>query len=678
MSQRSFPANDRNLVASDRRVALMQLKTIQILNSEIACATYDSALCMVCGLARDNRPAAVSASNTHILSAARHDPSFGEVLHQFDLVLPDGMPLVWTMNLAGAKLRDRVYGPYFMRHVIQNTPRPWKHFFFGGTPETLSELSDAARVLQPDIEIVGSFSPPFARWTEEDQEEFAQRIAKNDPDFIWVALGGERQERWIVENQHRFKRGVFFAVGDAFELLAGHRAFAPRWMQRTALTWLYRLWQEPSRLWKRYLKYNFLYLTYLGIDGLHGRAIRRTANSPLRIVFFGSRGVPARYSGFETVVEELGARLAGRGHSVTVYNRPYYYPDRPRHYRGMRLVYIPTIMRKSFETILHTVLSFLHAFVHRYDLIYLCGVGNAPLAWIGRLRSWKMIINTDGIDYRRRKWGRFARWWLRQSERMAVLFANRVVVDNREVEKHYERRHHFTPVCIPYGAPAPEDSEDESLFAQFQVKPHEYILYVSRLTPENDAALLLEAYRQLKNKLPLIVVGPVGYETNYKRELDRLASPGVIFAGPIYGEGYRTLSRHCRFFVLPSAIEATRLVLLDQMGFGNAVIYRDVPATREVIGEAGEPFEPTNMVGSLREKMAELIANPEKCRELGRRALERANKLFNWESVTDRYERLFYEVCLPKTTLESPAPRPSANTGARAVSREEESVTSGR
>ncbi len=242
----------------------------------MACATYQSALEEVCQLASRDAPAAVTASNTHLIATARRDPSFAAVLQKFDLILPDGMPLIRLMNAAGAGLTDRVYGPYFMRFVLRRTPRPWRHFFFGGKPETLAKMVETASVLQPEIEMAGTCSPPFREWTEADHPRNAEAIMATRPDFIWVALGGERQERWIIEQRHRFPRGVFLAVGDAFELLAGTRPFAPAWMQRSSLTWLYRLAQDPGRLGRRYLLYNSLFLYYLLIDGLRGRAIRKS------------------------------------------------------------------------------------------------------------------------------------------------------------------------------------------------------------------------------------------------------------------------------------------------------------------------------------------------------------------------------------------------------------------
>jgi N-acetylglucosaminyldiphosphoundecaprenol N-acetyl-beta-D-mannosaminyltransferase len=248
------------------------VNSIKILGIPVACASYDSALERVKELAHEPRPTAVCPANTHILAEARHNPDFARVLSKFDLVLPDGMPVVWTLNRFGAGLSNRVYGPYFMRHTLQNTPRPWRHFFFGDTAECLAQLRQVAAQLQPDLEIAGAISPPFRPVTEADEAAFAQAINQAAPDFIWVALPGVRMERWIIQNQARYRHGVFLAVGDAFTLLTGRRRFAPAWMQRWGLTWVFRLSAEPRRLLTRYFKYNFLFVFYLLWDGLCGRA----------------------------------------------------------------------------------------------------------------------------------------------------------------------------------------------------------------------------------------------------------------------------------------------------------------------------------------------------------------------------------------------------------------------
>jgi N-acetylglucosaminyldiphosphoundecaprenol N-acetyl-beta-D-mannosaminyltransferase len=613
---------------------------IPVLGTPVAVVDYASAVAASMDLARQPRPAAVAASNTHIVALARQRPDFGRVMRQFDLVLPDGMPLRWALNARGAGLADRVYGPYFMEKLVRATPRPWKHFFFGGTRATLDALCARLREMQPDLLVAGTLSPPFRAWTENDEASFAAEIAAADPDFIWVALGGERQERWIAANLGRHRRGVFLAVGDAFALLAGERAFAPEWMQRLGVTWLYRLVQEPGRLWRRYTRYNTLFVYYLLRDALLGDPLRRQPGARPSIAFMGSRGVPARYSGFEVVVEELGRRLAARGHDVTVYNRlPQFAPPAPV-WEGMRIVGLPTIRTKNLDTIVHTSLSMLHALRHRTDIIYLCGVGNAILGRLARAAGMKVVINVDGADFRRQKWSGFARLWLRRSERWAVRSADCVIADNASIADRYERDHGARPEHLAYGLTVRDEPVDCGELARWNLRARGYFLFVSRLTPENEAALLLRAHRLLPDPLPLVIVGGDPYEHAYRRRLQALATDRVIFTGQRFADAYVELSQNARAFVMPATIEATRLVLLDQLGMGGAIIYHDCPATREVLGDAGLPFGPDRPEEELAAVLQCAQDDPGLCEAAGRRARARA-ELFRWETVVARYEGIF-------------------------------------
>lgn len=622
-------------------------RKIEILGTPVAAVDYDSAVGESKRLAGCGRPAAVSASNTHIIALAREKEEFGRVMRGFDLVLPDGMPLRWSLNAKGAKLHDRVYGPYFMEKMVRATPRPWRHFLFGGTEQTLQVLQGRLREIQPDIEIAGTLSPPFRQWSEDDEKTFADHIAAANADFIWVALGGERQEKWIAENLSRHRRGVFFAVGDAFALLAGERGFAPRWMQRVGITWAYRLWQEPRRLWRRYARFNTLFLWYTLRDALLGTPVRESGPDGLpSIAFLGSRGVPARYSGFEVVVEELGKRLASRGHEVTVYNRlPRFDAPRPV-WEGMKIVGLPTIPTKSLDTIVHTTLSMLHAMRRRYDIIYLCGVGNAILGRLARAAGMKVIINVDGADFRRKKWRGFARSWLQRSERWATQSADCIVADNATIVSRYEREYGVRPEHLSYGLTVRDEPVHCGELERWGLQPGGYFLYVSRLTPENEAELLLKAYRETPDPLPLVLVGGDPYERAYRRRLGALATDRVVFTGLRFADAYVELSQNARAFVMPATIEATRLVLLDQLGMGKAIIYHDCAATREVLGDAGIPFGPDDPVASMAARLARAKDHPEECVAAGQRARQRAEN-FRWEAVLARYEQIFQRIRTP-------------------------------
>ena len=319
---------------------------------------------------------ALDFTNTHIVAWRAHDPAFERLTNCMDYFIPDGMPLIWGLNAQGAGLKDRVYGPTFMMECLRSSPAFARHYFLGGSEVCLQELLKNVRALNPNLTIAGARNGYFK---PEETSEVLENMRSARPDLIWVGLGTPKQQEFIAAHKKAVGRGIWLAVGFAFDVNAGTKVDAPQWMQRLGITWLYRVLQEPRRLLPRYIKFNSLFLYYTLLDRVLG-ITPKPSDGPrpgkTRIAFLGCRGVPARYSGFETLVEELGARLAERGHAVTVYNRANLYPDRPKEVRGMKVAYLPSLRTKSTETITHTLLAVIHAAVRKFDVVYLCGVGN--------------------------------------------------------------------------------------------------------------------------------------------------------------------------------------------------------------------------------------------------------------------------------------------------------------
>lgn len=249
----------------------------QVLGCALNIETYESATKLLVSMTKEQVPHLVAAANTHLVTEAHDDPKFGDVLARFDLVLPDGMPLVWALQMDGQVIEERVYGPYLMDYVIRNGPIELKHYFFGGTEQCLKALKEKLMCMRPGLQIVGMKSPPFGTWELSTENRLIEEINRAEADFVWVALGGVKQEKWLATHQNQFTKGVYLAVGDAFVLLAGLRGFAPAWMQRLGMTWLYRLAQEPRRLMGRYLRYNVRFvISFMRERWMlsHGRSLR--------------------------------------------------------------------------------------------------------------------------------------------------------------------------------------------------------------------------------------------------------------------------------------------------------------------------------------------------------------------------------------------------------------------
>lgn len=371
----------------------------------------------------------------------------------------------------------------------------------------------------------------------------------------------------------------------------------------------------------------------------------RPAPQPLRIALMGSRGIPASYSGFETFYEQLALRLAARGHQVTVYNRAHHYRERHRSYRGVRIVTLPSIATKHLDTLSHAFLSLVHALATRQQVYSMVIVGNSPLCLITRLFGRRMVINVDGADFARDKWTGFAKTYLRWCERLAARWADVVIADSRVIQARYRELFERETVFIPYGANLAARAQaraDAPVLARFGLQSDGYVLFVSRMTPENCAHVLVQAWKQAGRPLRLVLVGDAPYVDAYQRELaGQCAGTDIVRTGYLFGDDYRDISQHCRLFVLPAGIDGTRPVLLDQMGFGNGVLVRDTPANLEVIGEAGASFSDADPVASLAAQLTRLLADGAALAQLRSAALQRVAEHYSWERVADAYEALF-------------------------------------
>lgn len=211
----------------------------------------------------------VFATTVHGLIEGYRDSSFREILTQAAMVTPDGMPLVWLGNLHGHAEMERVDGPTLMLKVCEESQRVRvRHFFYGGAPGVAEELAATLKERFPGIQIAGCYSPPFRPLTESEKVGVTRRINDSGADIVWVGLGTPKQERWAMEMRSRVEAQVLITVGAAYDFHTGRVKRAPRWLQKTGLEWVYRLWQEPRRLWRRYLSTNPLFVALVLMEYL--------------------------------------------------------------------------------------------------------------------------------------------------------------------------------------------------------------------------------------------------------------------------------------------------------------------------------------------------------------------------------------------------------------------------
>lgn len=363
---------------------------------------------------------------------------------------------------------------------------------------------------------------------------------------------------------------------------------------------------------------------------------------PLDVALLGSRGIPARYGGYETLMEELSIRLLARGFRVTVYCRSHSTPQGLKTYRGVYLVVLPTLPTKHLDTPVHTFLSCWAAQGRGHDAALVVNSANAIFVPLLQVAGIPVALHVDGIEKRRAKWGPFGRAVYAASERLAAVLPDALVTDAEVIREHYLARYGASSTAIAYGVD-PRPPRTSEVLARLGLTSRRFFLYVSRFEPENNPHRVAAAYREVGGDLPLVMVGGAPYATGFIASFTRGADPRILFPGPIYGEGYRELLSHALAYIHATEVGGTHPALVEAMGYGNCAVVNDTPENREVAGETGLYFAAADPE-SLARHLDRLRQNPDEARARGAQAAERAARLYSWERVADQYAELFRQL----------------------------------
>jgi len=389
----------------------------------------------------------------------------------------------------------------------------------------------------------------------------------------------------------------------------------------------------------------------------------------MRLAILGTRGIPANYGGFETFAEHLSTRLVARGHDVTVYCRAHYVSPRELEFQGVKLKVLPTIRHKYFDTIVHTFLCALHAAPKRYDAALICNAANAPFASILRLTGTPVALNVDGLEHKRKKWNSIARRYYLMAERLATILPNETVTDARVIQEYYMARYRASSTMIAYGAEV--ERRPDPMVRRWRVEPNRYVLYVSRLEPENNAHLVIEAFKRVRTAHKLLIVGDAPYAREYINDLKARARRDrrIVFTGFVFGRDYRALQQNAYCYIHATEVGGTHPALLEAMGFGNCVLTLAAPENIEAIGDAGIAYTDEN---DLAEKLQRVLRDGSLVQSYRNRAQARVSEYYDWDHVVDQYERLFAEMAglpVPETNQSIVSQSTAAATRERSLSR---------
>jgi len=358
----------------------------------------------------------------------------------------------------------------------------------------------------------------------------------------------------------------------------------------------------------------------------------------LTIAMVGTRGVPAAYGGFETAVEEVGRRLADRGHDVVVYTRGS--ERREKEYLGMRVVHLPAVPIKQVETLSHTGLSALHLmFRRRPDATFVFNAANSPFLPLLRMRRAPVALHMDGLEWRRSKWGPRGKAYYRWAEQFGVRTADALIADAPGIADYYRHQFDVPTELIRYGAPILDELPARGV-AEMDLTPGGYHVVVARFEPENHVLEIVQGYHASDAKLPLVVVGSAPYSAGYTQEIQRVADNDdrIRLVGGVYDqELLDALYANALTYLHGHSVGGTNPSLLRAMGAGTAVIGFDVPFNREVLDGNGWFFSDAEDVAA---HVMAAEADPERTASFATTVQELARTRFRWDDVADEYEAL--------------------------------------
>ncbi len=357
----------------------------------------------------------------------------------------------------------------------------------------------------------------------------------------------------------------------------------------------------------------------------------------MKLAIIGSRGIPCQYGGFERFAERLSAGLVRLGHEVIVYGL--YDGNSPSHgyFKGVEYINLRTPSNIALQKPVLSLKSVFHSLIKRPDVVLFLGVSAAPFSIINRLWGSKTIINPDGLEWMRKKWGRLARSYLLFSEWLSTKTCHVVVADSMTLVDIYRKRYSIEAVYIPYGADIMYDVPFDAL-NRFGLEPENYILQSCRFEPENNVDLVIDAYLRAKVEIPLVIMGDAPSGSRYKEKLKSMARGKVHFPGFVFGPEYHQIVAHAGLYIHAHEVGGTNPSLLEAMAVGQAPLYLDVPFNREVAGDVGFPFRKdpeglSSLIKSLVDRRDEVRSRAEMARSI-------ISRRYSWDSVIRAYNDL--------------------------------------
>lgn len=361
----------------------------------------------------------------------------------------------------------------------------------------------------------------------------------------------------------------------------------------------------------------------------------------LKIAMFGHKQIPSRSGGVEVVVEELSVRMAKLGHDVTCYNRG----GAKVCDQGVCIKTVPTIPVKGFAAVISAFFAAFAVAFSRADVCHIHAEGPAFMSFLPKLFGKRVIVTVHGLDWQREKWrSGFGAAFIRMGEKMAVRFADEIIVLSRHAQEYFRRAYGRTTHYIPNGVTKPTVRPPQRICAQLGLQGGDYLLYLGRLVPEKGVHDLIGAFKGLKTDKHLVIAGASSDTDAYVKELKALScgDDRILFTGFVQGALLEELYSNAYLYVLPSILEGMPLSLLEAMSYGCCCVVSDIPECTEIVEDHAAIF-PKGDAQALRRTLQHLCDDAQRAEHFRRGARDFVSGRYDWDEVTKKTLELYYE-----------------------------------
>lgn len=372
----------------------------------------------------------------------------------------------------------------------------------------------------------------------------------------------------------------------------------------------------------------------------------------MKIAMIGHKRIPSREGGVEVVVEELSIRMVEKGHEVICYNRAGKHVldknlklESLSEYKGIKLKKVLTIDKKGLAAVTSSFFATIKVLFSRADIVHYHAEGPCVMMWIIKLFSKKKIIATiHGIDWRRAKWSNFASKYIKFGEKMAVKYADEIIVLSENIQEYFQNKYKRNTIFIPNGVNKPEIIESNIIKHKYGLEKESYILFLGRIVPEKGIHYLIEAFNKVKTDKKLVIAGGASDTSSYYLKLKNNTkfNKDIIFTGFVQGDELKELYSNAYIYCLPSDLEGMPLSLLEAMSYKNCCLTSDIRECTEVYKDKGISFKKGN-VEDLQKKLSYLCKNKEIVNEYKKRSQDFILKKYNWDEIVTKVLKLYNE-----------------------------------